>query len=228
MKKLFFVVGVLGALMSTGCSQGPVEVKERVLVKEDEGITLDIKIPEIEDQKEFNQQALKLGEDLEARVREFQEMYLAENPSANNSILSKGQISEGKMDFEIKFVDEQTVSVLNEISIYAAGGARGGRGKEPLNYDLGTGSAIELADLFDGDNYLVELSELARLELGTRDFKEWVDDPSMEIDEDQQYYLTPEHVVLVYDQNEIAAGAAGPLEILIEKSDLESLKEIYR
>lgn len=213
----------MAALMLAGCNGGPVEVKERVLVKEDEGITLNITIPEVEGLDEFNQQAVKLGEDLEAAARESQEIYLAESPNANNSVLS-----EGDMDFQVKFVDEQSVSVLNEIFFYAAGGAHGVTLKEPLNYDLGTGSVIELANLFDGDNYAAELSELASLEIENSDFKKWVNDSSMEISEDQQYYLTPDNVVLVYDQNEIAAGVAGPIEILIEKSDLKSLKDLYK
>lgn len=225
MKRSVGGIGVLAVLMLTGCTDGnaekeKLEIEEKVLVKEDEGMKLDIAVPEIDGMDEFNQQAIKLGKDLEAEVRGS---VLEESPPDNEAMQAAGE-----MDYEVEFVDDQTVSVLIESYLYGEGWVHGVTSLEPLNYDIGTGSVVELADLFDGDNYLAELSERARAEIEASDLKEALDLPFTEVKENQQYYLTDEEIVLVFDQYEIAAGSAGPQEIPIAKNDLKSLKDIYR
>ncbi|HSP23029.1 MAG TPA: RsiV family protein [Planococcus sp. (in: firmicutes)] len=228
MKNFFVGIGVMAILVLTGCTEEkigkePVEIKEKVLVKEDERVKLDITIPEVDGLKGFNQQAVKLGKALEAEVRESEKALLEESTNGDVSPLH----AEGEMDFVAKFVDDQTVSVLMEAYLYEAGGMHGLAYKETLNYDLQTGSVIELGDLFEGDNYVAELSELAKLKIESSDFKEWLLVPFTEIKEDQKFYLTPDDVVLVFDQYEYTAGVAGPQEVIIAKSDLKNLKDLY-
>lgn len=228
MRKSFVRIGVLAIVLLAGCSEEkmgkePVEIIEKVLVKEDEGVKLDITIPEIDGLNEFNQQAVELGKDLEAKVRESEKALLEESPEGEVSLLH----AEGEMGFTAKFVDDQTVSVLIQAYLYEAGGVHGLTYMETLNYDLQTGSVIELADLFEGGNYVTDVSELAKLKMENSDFKEWLIVPFTEIKQDQKFYLTREDVVLVFDQYEYTAGVAGPQEVNIAKSDLKNLKDLY-
>ncbi|MGK7378200.1 RsiV family protein [Planococcus sp. 1R117A] len=226
MKRGFVGIGVLAALVLAGCTEEkaetkPVEIDEIELAKEDAGLALDITIPEATGLDEFNQHAVKLGKELEAAVRNSETAYLEE--SADGTLHA-----DGHMDFAVKFLDEQTASVLIEAYLYEAGMTHGRTYLEPLNYDLRTGAAIELADLFEGDNYVADLSELAKVEIETSEVKDQLTKPFTEIKENQKFYLIPNNLVLVFDPYEITAGVAGPQKIIIAKSDLKNLKDLYK
>lgn len=224
MIKGFFGTSVMAAVILIGCTEGevgskPVEVKEEVVAKEEDDMKLDITVPEVDGLEPFNQQALKLGEDLEDEVR------------ASEQAVVEGETelhAEGYMDFETMFLDEQTISVLLNASLYEAGGMNFYSYKETLNYNLQTGEIIEMKDLFDGDNYKGDLLEAAQSEIEGTDLEDNLSQPFTEIKEGQQFYLTADHVVLVFDQYEITPGVQNPPEIAIEKKELKNLKEAYK
>lgn len=67
-------LGIAAAAILAGCTEEkaeaePVEVEELVVAQEDERIKLDIKVPQVEGLEAFNEQAMRLGEQLEEQTR---------------------------------------------------------------------------------------------------------------------------------------------------------------
>lgn len=199
-----------------------VTVTDKLLIKEDNGMKLDITVPEIEGLNGFNQEALKLGRDLEKDVRESEDAIPGGSQMGDIPLHA-----EGEMDYSVKLVNSKTVSVLVNGYSYA-GGAHGSPYKVPLNYDLKTGSPLQLADLFEGEGYLGEVSGLVAKSIENDEIVEMFFEPFTEIKENPKFYLTPENLVIVFDQYEYTAGAVGVPEIVLAKSELKSLKNSYR
>lgn len=217
-------IGIAAAVILTGCTKQnaesePVEVEEIVVAQEDEGMVLDIKVPEVEGQDAFNEQALRLGEELEAQIKQSEQAVVEGETDLH---------AEGELDFETKFLDNQTISVLLDGFYYQAGAAHGVSYKETLNYELQSGSAIEIAELFEEENYEDDLLAAANQKMEASGLKEDLSWPFDQIKEEQQFYLTEEKLVLVFDQNEITSGYMGTQEVAIPKSELENLKDIYK
>lgn len=211
-------IGMACAVVLTGCAE-PVEVKEVVVAQEDDGMVLDIKVPQVEGLDAFNEEALKLGEQLEAQVRQSEQAVTEGYTDIH---------AEGEMNFEAKFLDDRSISVLLTGFLYEAGAMHGYTYKETLNYDLQSGSAIEMTDLFEEENYEEDLLAAANQEMEASGLKADLSFPFDQIKEEQQFYLTEEELVLVFDQYEITAGYMGTQEVAIPKSGLENLKAIYK
>lgn len=217
-------LGIAAAAILAGCTEEkaeaePVEVEELVVAQEDEGIKLDIKVPQVEGLEAFNEQAMRLGEQLEEQTRQSEQAVEEGYTDLH---------AEGKMNFETKFLDAQTISVLTTGFLYEAGAVNGYTYKEALNYDLQTGSAIELADLFNGQGYEAGLLEAVESGIAASNLEGETLDTLTEIKVTQQFYLTGESLVLVFDQYEITSGAQIPPELAIAKNGLENLKEVYK
>ncbi|MEZ0481321.1 RsiV family protein [Planococcus sp. SSTMD024] len=211
-------IGIASAVILTSCAE-PVEVEEMVVAQEVDGMVLDIKVPQVEGLDAFNEEALRLGEQLEEQIRQSEQAVEEGYTDLH---------ADGAMNFETKLLDAQTISVLLTGFLYEAGAAHGYTYKETLNYELQSGSAIEMTDLFEEENYEDDLLAAANQEMEASGLKEDLSFPFDQIKEEQQFYLTEEELVLVFDQYEITAGSMGPQEVVISKSELESLKEGYK
>lgn len=71
-------LGIAAAAILAGCTEEkaeaePVEVEELVVAQEDERIKLDIKVPQVEGLEAFNEQAMRLGEQLEEQTRQSEQ-----------------------------------------------------------------------------------------------------------------------------------------------------------
>ncbi len=212
------IIGIVSVAVVTGCAE-PVEVEEVVVAQEDDGMVLDITVPQVEGLDGFNEEALNLGEQLEAQTRQSEQAVTEGYTDVH---------ADGKMNFETKLLDAETISVLLNGVLYEAGAAHGYTYKETLNYELQSGSAIKMTDLFEGENYEANLLAAANQEMEASGLKENLSFPFDQIKEEQQFYLTQQELVLVFDQYEITSGSMGPQEVAIPKSGLENLKDVYK
>ncbi len=211
-------IGIACAVILTSCAE-PVEVEEIVVAQEDDGLVLDITVPQVEELDAFNEQAMRLGEQLEEQIRQSEQA------------VEEGETdlhAEGVLSFETKLLNEQVISILFDGFYSLAGIPRTVHYKETLNYELQSGSAIEIAELFEDENYEDDFLAAVNLEMEASGLKEDLFEPFDEIKESQQFYLTEEELVLVFDQYEITAGYMGPQEVAIPKSGLEKLKDVYK
>lgn len=130
---------------------------------------------------------------------------------------------EAKVDLSKLFQSEELVSF--ELQVYQfAGGAHGYQATTFINFDSQTGDALTRADLFKDENEFKEFAE--------KKFREAHDIPSEErINstgfwfEDDVYFLpetigfTDDHVILYYNQYDIASYADGPIELKIPRKE---------
>ncbi|WP_404466983.1 RsiV family protein [Planococcus rifietoensis] len=212
------IIGIVSVAVVTGCAE-PVEVEEIVVAQEDDGMVLDITVPQVEGLDGFNEQAMRFGEQLEGQIRQSEQA--VEEGEADLH-------AEGVLSFETKLLNEKVISILFDGFYSLAGIPRTVHYKETLNYELQSGSAIGIAELFEEENYEDDLLAATNLEMEASGLKENLSFPFDQVKEEQQFYLTEQELVLVFDQYEITAGSMGTQEVAIPKSELENLKDVYK
>lgn len=124
--------------------------------------------------------------------------------------------------YDLPYHKGQMLSVrLNQL-IHAEGAAH------PVNYvnsitlDLRTGKEYLFADLFKKDTaYINTVNELARKEIAKLDFTLF--EPFKGVSENQAYYLTPDALVIYFQEGEYTPHAVGPLVIRIPYQELQSV-----
>ena len=118
-------------------------------------------------------------------------------------------------------------SVKFDITTYYAGAAHPGHYSITLNYDLGSGREITLADLFiPGSNYLQTLSDISKTQLATRDIS--FDSFSSGVDPLPENFnhwnISVDGLVITFDEYQVAPYAAGPQLVVIPFSELQSIE----
>ena len=109
------------------------------------------------------------------------------------------------------------------------GGAHGGTSSNPINYDLKNNRELKLADIFEpGSNYLKIISDYAIADLkprvGDMSDDEWLSKGAApEVDNYRSWNLTRKGLMVTFDQYQVAAYAAGPQQVIVPYSKLQSV-----
>ena len=111
-----------------------------------------------------------------------------------------------------------------DFSFYADGAAHPGLNSRTLNYDLGQGKELTLADLFlPNANYLEEISKYCIAELSKQPF---FDGPFSEgaqptLENYRNWNITPDGLMITFDEYQVAPYAAGPQKVIVPYNELQ-------
>jgi hypothetical protein len=189
------------------------------------GMAIVIKVPQIQGmkneakQKEINEKFIQRGKVLEEETRKTEE--------GLKGLEGMELHAEGIMNFEVKWTSENVLSILIDQYVYS-GGAHGISVKMPFNYDLKQDKELTLADVFADANYVQELSAIVKENVAKSELKNYMFEDFKQIKPNEKFYLTKDHVVLVFDMYEYTAGAAGSPEVKMAKPSLPILKNEYK
>jgi hypothetical protein len=116
-------------------------------------------------------------------------------------------------------------SIKFEVMYYYDGAAHPGHNSITVNYDLGQGRELTLNDLFQpGSNYLQVIADKCKAQLSTRDigFEDEIfnsgADPLPE--NYQRWNLSPDGLIVTFDEYQVAPYAAGSQTVLIPFAEL--------
>ncbi len=163
---------------------------------------------------------------IETRVRgeiqAFKEnlLQLSDDP-ALNELSSSLQIGYTTQNY-----DRGVLSVLLRISFYSAGAAHPGSYFLAVNYDLREGKELVLADLFQpGADYLASISSACLEDLNDRGVLGW-EEGALPVEENYRTWnVTPDGLLITFDEYQVAPYAAGPQSVIIP---YETLSEFIR
>ncbi len=137
-----------------------------------------------------------------------------------------GLSSSLQMDFMPTNETNGILAVLYQISFYSAGAAHPGHTALSLNYDLQNGKVLALPDLFQpGSAYLDTLSSDCIQDLKSRQVLDWEDGALPKAENFQVWNITPNGLLISFDEYQVSSYAAGPQSVLIP---YEKLKDIAR
>jgi hypothetical protein len=113
-----------------------------------------------------------------------------------------------------------------DVSFYADGAAHPGLNSATLNYDLGQGKELTLADLFlPGSNYLKAISAYCSAELSKQPF---FDAPFSEgaqptLENYRNWNIAPDGLMITFDEYQVAPYAAGPQTVVVPYNVLQAV-----
>lgn len=195
-----------------------IAISELSLIQDDSEIDLDITVPQLSGttdtdvQTPFNEYFKNVGTEFENYVR-------TEATVPENAV--------GHMSFTTKLVNEQVISLLIRSTFYPGAGDDNEEEKIAYNYDLKSNQLLDFDSLFtEGSDYVSELYTLAQQEMGinTQDLSA---DFNL-VDVIEGFYLTEDHLVIIFKDNELTASVLDVFEVAIYKNQLASLKEEYK
>ncbi len=118
------------------------------------------------------------------------------------------------------------VSIKFDTEGYVAGMAHPFHMSYTLNYDLAKGKDIALSDLFlPGTDYLGALSKYCAAQLNMRDinFQDFSQGADPTPDNYKNWNITPDGLMITFDEYQVAAYVAGPQTVTVPYSELKSL-----
>lgn len=129
-----------------------------------------------------------------------------------------------QLDYETRLPTEQLITVQFTFDVYSAGAAHPFQGFIALNYDRAQQRFLDLPELFRPEAaYLERLSGLSKQALIRKnrlDFEEGADPAPANF---QDWLITPDGLLLLFEPYQIGPYAAGPAEILLPYSDLQDI-----
>lgn len=237
MKKIVFSLFISSVVLLGACASvttedkkelveevKPVSIDTKVLEDINDGMKLNVAIPEIkgmsntEKQTELNDHFAEVGTSLATIIKKTEEELKSTQANIH---------AEGSMSYDIKLHNNNYLSVLIDQYTYL-GGAHGDPTKLTFNYNFKTGSEMKLKDLFSDDSYVSTLSEKVKDIMLSSDYKELVFEDFKSIEADEAFYLTEDQLVLVFNPYRYTAGAAGAPEVSIDKTTLNALKSEFK
>src|SRR6266540_1754520 len=111
-------------------------------------------------------------------------------------------------------------------SFYSDGAAHPGLNSFTLNYDLGQGRELALADLFlPNTNYLEEISKYCIAELSKQPFFDSSSSSGAQppLENYRNWNITPDGLMITFDEYQVAPYAAGPQKVVVPYSALQAL-----
>lgn len=133
-------------------------------------------------------------------------------------------------NYSVETANDDLISVTLTDSSFG-GGAHGSSISTTLNFDVKNNRVLKLADIFEpNSNYLKTVSEISRAELKAKlqkdqMFDEEMFNPGSEAKEENYrvWNLTKNGLLFTFGEYQVAAYAAGPQEVLIPYSKLQSI-----
>jgi hypothetical protein len=103
------------------------------------------------------------------------------------------------------------------VNFYYFGGAHPGSSYRAINYDFTTGRELALNDLFvPGAAYLERMAEYCSEQLLARlEFEIWEDGVAPELENYQDWVVTPLGLLIVFEEYQVAPYAAGPQQVVV-------------
>jgi hypothetical protein len=119
---------------------------------------------------------------------------------------------------------ESLLSISFGVDWYSAGAAHPNSYSRTLNYDLDSGTVLALADLFKADTQFLEAlsaySVKVLTEKGTLMFPDGAEPTE---DNYQNWNLTPDGLLITFDDYQVAPHVAGPQQVVIPYAELTDL-----
>ncbi len=116
-----------------------------------------------------------------------------------------------------------------DFSGYSAGAAHPYHYSRTVNYDLGLGRPLELSELFlPNSNYLTMIANYCSAELSQRDIAfEGFSDGAIPTPENyRNWSLTPDGLLITFDEYQVAPYAAAPQTVVVPYSELETIIDL--
>ena len=130
------------------------------------------------------------------------------------------------MTHTVTYATDDLVSVLFYVDGYVIGAAHPFHYSHSLNYELGETHMLQLADLFrPTSNYLEVMSRSCLDDLERQGVLEWEEGALPQAENFQRWNITPEGLLISFDEYTIAPYAAGPHEVLIPYTVLEPVAD---
>lgn len=117
-------------------------------------------------------------------------------------------------------------SLKLDFSFYADGAAHPGLYSITLNYDLGQGKELALSDLFlPNSNYLEVISNYCMAELSKQPFFDvpFSEGAQPSPENYRNWNLTPDGLMITFDEYQVAPYAAGPQKVIVPYSELQAV-----
>ena len=166
----------------------------------------------------FNAEMTALGN---KAVADFKQNLLGMNLPA----VSEG--SSFNVQYKLLSPPGNVLSLKFEMDGYVSGAAHPYHLSQTVNYDLGKGKDIALIDLFlPNSDYLETIASYCSAQLKTRDigFEDGFTqgaDPTP--DNYRNWNITPDGLLITFDEYQVAAYAAGPQTVVVPYSELKGL-----
>jgi hypothetical protein len=132
--------------------------------------------------------------------------------------------SDLNIDFAPTMAQNGIVSVLMRVSFYSAGAAHPGSYSRVINYDLRASKMLALQDLFKpNSNYLEVISAACLDDLKTRGVLGWEDRALPKPENYQAWNITPDGLLITFDEYQVAPYASGPQSVTIAYEKLNAI-----
>jgi hypothetical protein len=118
------------------------------------------------------------------------------------------------------------LSLKFEIMIYIEGAAHPGTHSRTVTYDMQAGADVRLEQLFrPGSDYLETIANYCIAQLETRDIGfEAFSSGAQPVPENYgSWNITPDGLLITFDEYQVAAYAAGPQEVVVPYAELQSV-----
>jgi len=118
------------------------------------------------------------------------------------------------------------VSLKFQIMIYIQGAAHPGTHMRTVTYDLEAGSDVKLDQLFlSGSDYLDKIANYCIAQLKTRNigFEAFSSGAQAAPENYGIWNITPDGLLITFDEYQVAAYAAGPQEVVVPYTELQSV-----
>jgi len=124
----------------------------------------------------------------------------------------------------VTLATEDLVSVLFYVDGYVTGAAHPFHYSYALNYDLNGAQVLGLADLFrPGTDYLGVLSRYALDDLKRQGVLQWENGALPAPENYQRWSISPEGLLISFDEYTVAPGVAGPQSVLVPYAALSDI-----
>ena len=220
---------------------------ERVFALDDGGAPLRIAMKELKEERKAQKfrgeahypqivnsqdaRVLLLNREIEDRVKSsvggFAKDVAENDPEFLKKLDPEAQISSIDIDAGVVTATGHLLSIFFAESTYSAGAAHPNHNGAVLNYDLQAGRALQLSDLFKPRAaYLARLAQICIGVLkkdGVSD-DEWIErGAAPEAENYARWNITPQGLLITFDQYQVASYAEGPKEIIIPYATLKDI-----
>ncbi|MGL4739570.1 MAG: DUF3298 and DUF4163 domain-containing protein [Sarcina sp.] len=217
MKKILFCLGFF--LLTTNifamATPSGLNIKPKSLVEKDNNIDVSVNYPTVDS---TDQKVLKIFDDINGVTLGWVNKLKSE---AESDQFDKQYIV--KSDFKVPYNSNGILSLTIDNYVYL-GGAHGVPTILTYNYNSQTGEKLTLGDLFkDGFDYKTFLNTEIKKDINkNKDLYFSGNDGFKGIKEDQDFYITSDGLVVVFQVYQIAPYASGIIYFNIPKENIES------
>lgn len=201
-------------------------VRQERITEETDEYSIDATYPVFSSE---SQEIQAISSDIESQVQSMVSAFKRDQVEFGSSNLPFDAESTLDISYRTTYDIRGYISIPMSVTEYMAGAAHPNNYLRTFVYDKKTGEEVELDDLFSSEDYLEQLSSLSREVLenegvvkeNNMETSDWFFEGTAPDEQNfQMFYLTPEHLVIVFNPYQIAPFAAGVIEAEIPLSRL--------